>query len=139
MKRAEISGRSSRSGTPERDEREKRSYVAGGAHFETAMAPANPARLAGSGRSVRYCAHNPVFTGSAPRGHSLPELLSGDTRRRRAAGMERGDLCPRAFIVSRVVLLPASRHVVVTRRVGVRRSPEHCHRYCIESLGTAAC
>src|SRR5260370_33143607 len=115
MKRAEISGRSSRSGTPERDEREKRFYVAGGAHFATAMAPANPDPLAGSGRSVRYCAHNPSFTGSAPRGCSLPELLSVDTPRRRAAGMERGDLWSLAFLVILELLLRASRHVVVAR------------------------
>jgi hypothetical protein len=29
--------------------------------------------------------------------------------------------------------------MLVTRRVGVRRSPEHCHHYCIKSAGTAAC
>src|ERR1700751_2103493 len=103
------------------------------------MAPASLDPLAWGGCAVWCCAHNPIFTGSALRGRSVPELLSRNTRRRRAAGMERGDLCPRAFIVSRVVLLSASRHVVVTRRVGVRRSPEHCHHYCIESLGRAAC
>ena len=122
-----------------RDKRKARRHVAGGADFATAMAPTSPDPLADGGCAVRYCAHNPIFTGSASRGHSVSELLSGNTRRRRAAGMERGDLCPRAFIIGRVVLLSASRHDVVTRRVGARRSPEHCHHYCIESAGTAAC
>jgi two-component sensor histidine kinase len=41
--------------------------VAGGADFATAMAPASPDPLADGGRAVRYCAHNPIFTGSASR------------------------------------------------------------------------
>lgn len=97
--------------------------VAADADFELALAPANPDPLVGGSRIVRHCARNPVCAGFIRRGRSFSHLLSGNTRRSLAAGMERGDVCPRAVTVSRLVLLPASRYAVTTRGMGVRWNP----------------
>src|SRR5271165_7010105 len=114
-------------------------HVAGGSNFGTAVAPANPDPLAGGTSAIRRRAFNQVFTWSATRCRSFPELLPGNTPCGVTAGLERGHFCPRAVTISRDVLLLAYWRVHLTRSSRGRRNSEHCNHHCIESSGTGAC